>query len=260
MLAIRTVAVGWFVAALSAALPAQEQQPSPQQGVVQDKASITTDAPATDLFNGRDLTGWTPCNVPDGTFFARDGMIVTTGEPIGLLRTERMFENFIIEFDWRHMVSGGNSGLFIWANAMPAADSAFPRGIEIQILDPGFDRPGKNEWYTTHGDIFPVNGAELTLAGRVSKTGQRSFPREDRTLPSPQWNHYRVVANDGDISLSVNGVEVTIAQNAKPRKGYLMLEAEGSEAHFKNLRITELPSTNPSPDEVAESAPEAAAD
>ena len=37
----------------------------------------------------------------------------------------------------------------------------------------------------------------------------------------------------------------------RPRKGYLALESEGSECHFKNLRIKELPSTNPKPDEVA---------
>jgi hypothetical protein len=38
----------------------------------------------------------------------------------------------------------------------------------------------------------------------------------------------------------------------KPRKGYLALESEGSECHFKNLKIKELPSTNPKPDEVAD--------
>ena len=94
-------------------------------------------------------------------------------------------------------------------------------------------------------------GAALTLAGRISPNGQRSFPQEERTKPSPDWNHYRVVANNGDISLSVNGKEVTIAKAASPRKGYLMLESEGSEAHFRNVRIKELPSTNPRPEEIA---------
>ena len=113
---------------------------------------------------------------------------------------------------------------------------------------------GKNEWYSTHGDIFPVNGAELTLAGRISPNGKRSFPMEERTKPSPEWNHYRLVANNGDLSLSVNGKEVTVAKAASPRKGYLMLESEGGEAHFRNLRIKELPSTNPKPEEIANEA------
>jgi hypothetical protein len=37
-----------------------------------------------------------------------------------------------------------------------------------------------------------------------------------------------------------------------PRKGYLALESEGAECHFKNIRIKELPSTNPKPEEVAQ--------
>jgi hypothetical protein len=38
---------------------------------------------------------------------------------------------------------------------------------------------------------------------------------------------------------------------SRPRKGYICLEAEGSECHFRNLRIRELPSTHPEPDEIA---------
>jgi len=110
------------------------------------------------------------------------------------------------------------------------------------VLDPGFNVKGKNEWYSTHGDIFAVNGARLTVAGRISPNGQRSFPAEERTRPSPEWNHYRVAAINGDISLSVNGKEVTIARAAEPRKGYLMLESEGSECHFRNIVIRELAS------------------
>ena len=124
----------------------------------------------------------------------------------------------IIEFEWRHMQPAGNSGLFIWADGLPVTGSSFSRGIEIQVLDPGFNIPGKNEWYTVHGDIFAVNGAALTVAGRISPNGKRSFPTEDRTKSSPEWNHYRVVANNGDISLSVNDKVVTTAKAASPRR------------------------------------------
>ena len=123
------------------------------------------------LFNGKDLSGWVPCNIAPETFAVRDGMMVTTGSPVGTIRTEKMYENFIIDFEWRHMKPGGNSGLFVWADGLPVAGSPFSRGIEVQILDPGFNAKGKNEWYSTHGDIFPVNGAALTLAGRDHSRG-----------------------------------------------------------------------------------------
>jgi hypothetical protein len=56
------------------------------------------------------------------------------------------------------------------------------------------------------------------------------------------------------LRLSVNGKEVTVGKDCSPRKGYLCLESEGSECHFRNIRIRELPSTNPSPEEIADPA------
>lgn len=206
------------------------------------------------LFNGKDLSGWRPINVAPGTFSVSNGIIVCTGKPTGLFRTERQFENFIIEIDWRHMKSGGNAGLFVWSDGLPARGGPFPRGMEIQMLDNGFNVKGKNEWYTTHGDVFPVKGAVMTPCGRVSKTGARSFPAEELSRSSPEWNHYRLVANNGELLLSVNGKHVTTGRDASPRKGYLCLESEGSEVHFRNIRIQELPSTDPTPGEVADPA------
>ena len=204
-----------------------------------------------DMFNGKDLTGWVPINCAPDTFTARDDMIVSTGIPTGLLRTERHYENFEIELEWRHMKSGGNAGLFLWGDPITAQGTPFARGIEVQILDNGYSAKGKNEWYTTHGDIFPVHGASMTATGRTSDNGSRSFPTEDRCKDSPEWNQYRVVANDGEVRLSVNGKEVAVGKDCRPRKGYICLESEGSECHFRNVRIRELPSTNPEPDEIA---------
>jgi len=207
----------------------------------------------TPLFNGHDMSGWVREDGAEDTFTVRDGMIIDTGLPIGVIRSERMYENFILEFDWRHMKSGGNSGCFAWSDGLPHVGGPFPRGIEVQVLDPGFaaTHKGENEWYTCQGDLFPVQGATMTPFGRISKTGARSFPIEDRTKPSPEWNHYHLVANAGELRLSINGKEVTVGKDCVPRRGYLSLEAEGSEAHFKNLRIKELPSTHTPPEQTA---------
>ncbi|MBI3876977.1 MAG: DUF1080 domain-containing protein, partial [Verrucomicrobia bacterium] len=203
------------------------------------------------MFNGRDLTGWHQVNCAPETFFVRDNMIITTGIPTGTLRTDRMYENFIIELEWRHMKSGGNSGLFLWGDPITAPGTPFSRGIEVQILDDGYNAKGKNEWFTTQGDLFPIHGATMTPLGRISKNGARAFPTEDRTKSSPEWNHYRVVCTNGTISHSINGKEVTTAKDCIPRKGYLCLESEGSECQFRNLRLKELPSSNPPPEYVA---------
>ena len=54
--------------------------------------------------------------------------------------------------------------------------------------------------------------------------------------------------------LAVNGKVVSGGSACTPRKGYICLESEGSPVEFRNLRIKELPSTNPKPDEIAKPA------
>ena len=201
------------------------------------------------LFNGEDLFGWERVNCPPETFTVRDGMIICSGEPYGLLRTDRMYENFVLELEWRHMEPQGNSGLFIWSNPLPAVGQPFSRAIEVQILD------GRNtENYTSHGDIFGIHGATMEPRHPHPNGWMRSLPSEWRSNPSPEWNHYRVTCNDGAIALEVNGEEVNGATNAHFRKGYIILESEGAETHFRNLRIRELPSTGAGPDETAPEA------
>jgi hypothetical protein len=79
----------------------------------------------------------------------------------------------------------------------------------------------------------------------------RCLPSEYRAKGGGEWNHYHVEAKDGVIKLSVNGKEVSGVSECKPRKGYLALESEGAECHFKNIKIKELPSSNPKPEDVA---------
>ncbi len=200
------------------------------------------------LFNGRDLTGWVNANCAPETWSVRDGMIHCTGHPTGALRTERQYENFILELEWRHLESGGNSGVFIWGTPIAAPGVPFLRGIEVQVLDHGYatqyeKRHGKKgDWFTTHGDVFPIHGATMKPFGRHN--GERSFPSEERSKGFPEWNHYRIVCTNGVIRLSVNGKEVSGGENCNYRKGYLGLESEGAPVDFRNLRLKELPSSN----------------
>ncbi|MFM8337993.1 MAG: DUF1080 domain-containing protein [Opitutaceae bacterium] len=207
------------------------------------------------MFNGRDLNGWINANCAPETWSVRDGVIHCTGEPIGGLRTVRQYENFIVELEWRHLKRSGNSGFFVWGTPINAPGVPFLRGIEVQILDHGyaedFERRNgkKSDWFTTHGDVFAIHGASMKYVGKTN--GKRSFPTEDRSRPSPEWNHYRIVANNGSLRLHVNGKEVSGGDDANYRKGYLALESEGSPVEFRNIRIKELPSSGAGPDVTA---------
>jgi hypothetical protein len=203
----------------------------------------------TPLFNGKDLAGWVQVNCAAETFTVKDGIIVCTGIPTGVLRSDKQYENFILELEWKHLKPKGNSGLFIWSDPLPVTGKPFTRSIEVQILD-GLET--KN--YTSHGDVFAIQGATMKPDRPHPAGWMRCLPSEQRCKPAGEWNHYRVECNNGALKLAVNGKVVSGASECLPRKGYICLEAEGSETHFRNIKIKELPSTNPKPDEVAEVA------
>jgi sugar lactone lactonase YvrE len=77
----------------------------------------------------------------------------------------------------------------------------------------------------------------------------RCLPSERRARPAGEWNHYRVECKDGRLTLAVKGKVVSGGSNCVPRKGFICLESEGSECHFRNVRIQELPPSG-APDQV----------
>ena len=199
------------------------------------------------LFDGSTLQGWVNINCAPDTFGVREGMITSTGVPICEIRTERMYENFVLELEYQHVKPLGNAGVFVWADALPARGQPFERAIEVQVLD------GRNsETYTSHGDVFAIHGAVLTPDRPHPKGAMRSLPSEHRAKGPGEWNHYRITANKGTLKLAVNGKEVSGGYDISPRKGYIALESEGAPTLFRNVRIRELPSAGAlTPDQVA---------
>jgi 3-keto-disaccharide hydrolase len=198
------------------------------------------------LFNGHDLDGWVNVNCAPQTFSVSNGIIVSTGIPTGILRSDRQYENFELELEYRHVKTSGNAGLFVWADPITSPGVPFARAIEVQILD---GRNGEN--YTSHGDVFAIHGATFKPDRPHPGGWMRCLPSERRAHPAGQWNHYHVVCSNGVVRLSVNGKPVSGGTESRPRKGYVCLESEGSECHFRNIRVRELPSTHPETNEIA---------
>ena len=220
-------------------------------GAAQDRQ-----APAADgfvaMFNGKDLTGWDNVNCAPGTFFVKDGMIITTGKPTGYLRTDQQYENFIAEFEWFHAppnkgqrsaTPASSSGAIRsrpWAPATRAASRC-----RCWSISNWKDKKTGKVTATSQGDLFSIWGAKCKPDRPHPLGWERCLPSEDRCKGEYEWNHYRVEANNGVIKLAVNGKVVSGVSECNPRKGYLALESEGSECRFKNLKIKELPSTQP---------------
>jgi hypothetical protein len=192
-----------------------------------------------------------PVNGDPETWSFKEGIIACTGQPVGVMRTAKQYTNFELVIQWRHLQSGGNSGVFVWASEEALTNLPRgrlpPGGIEVQVLDHGYTEKfekssgKKADWFSTNGDVFPVGTSKMKPFPPLSPNGQRSFPRKTLSLGTPEWNHYYVRGINGEIRLWVNGEEVSGGNQCEPNHGYLCLESEGAPVEFKNFRIRELP-------------------
>ena len=190
------------------------------------------------LFNGKNLNGWIDVNTSKETWKVKNGTLICSGKPIGVMRTERQYENFILEVEWKHMEAGGNSGVFIWSEGTPFENDPLTKAIEVQMLELDWANQHNETDAYVHGELFPTMGMK---AIPDNPRGTRSKSIEKRCKGKGEWNKYVVVCVDGTVKLSVNGKFVNGLRGSERKKGYICLEAEGAEIHFRNVRIMELP-------------------
>ena len=162
------------------------------------------------LFNGKDLTGWSP--VHDVTFVVTNGNLQLV-KGIGWLRTEKQFSDFIFEAEWRALGPDYDSGFFIRAG-----------------LD-GEPWP-KNAWQ--------VNLKDNSLGGLV-KGSKTVVPSETPRMPVGKWIKFRLEVRGKKVSLDVDGERAWEFSELDADRGYLGIQAENKVFEFRNLRVLELP-------------------
>ena len=198
------------------------------------------------IISGENVEGvavnWIQVNTEADTWKVKGNKIICSGHPIGVIRSEKSYENFLLHIEWKHMEPGGNSGTFVWSNAEPG-DNLLPNGVEVQMLELDWvnlnTRDGKTPPVAyVHGEIFGVGGVETVPD---NPRGRRSKSVENRCKGKGEWNTYDVVCVDGTIKLSVNGKFVNGISKATQKEGFICLESEGAEIHFRNIRIIQLP-------------------
>lgn len=235
----RLVLASLLAVAVPAALHAEEP--------VAAKAGIDGQGPG---FRDLTLEDFENVNCDDDTWSYKDGTFHCTGQPVGVIRSKKEITNFELVVHWRHLKSGGNSGVFCWVppkSLEGLKKGGLPHGIEVQVLDHGYAEQyekstgKKPDWFTTNGDVFPVGVSNMKPFAPVAPDGRRSFPTKNLSKGINQWNHYYVRAINGEVRLWVNGEEVSGGTECDPKTGFLCLESEGSPVEFKGLRIRELP-------------------
>ncbi len=199
------------------------------------------------LFNGRDLTGW-HADVPDrdsssrvrNPFIARNGLLVSLGEPRGHLITDSSYRDYRLEVEYRFPGKPGNAGVLVHASTPRALYAMFPRSIEVQmesgnagdfwtivedirVPDMERRRGPPSEWGTTEGKARRI----LNLTDKSEK-------------PVGQWNTMVIEAVGRTIKVWVNDDLVNSGFDATADHGQIALQSEGSEVEFRKLLLTHL--------------------
>lgn len=183
------------------------------------------------LFNGKDLNNWTFFLNDNGkmedVWEVKDGMIICKGSPAGYIRTKESYKNFVLHLDWRFnpvTKKAGNSGVLMH---IQAPDKVWPRSIEAQLQS------------ERAGDFWNIEEMKMTTdASRLKGRNTRHLRANEQ--PVGLWNHYEIIMNDGTVTLSVNGDVVNSATDIEGLGGFIGLQSEGTEIHFKNVRVVPI--------------------
>jgi hypothetical protein len=189
----------------------------------------------TELFNGKDLTGWTLVKGRGKGYVVENGVLVCPEDGGGNLFTEKEYSDFTLRLEWR-LWDGGNNGVGIRA---PLEGDAAYVGMEIQVLDEASEKykkpPGLRPQQMT-GSVYDVFAAK---SGHVKRDGQ--------------WNTYEIVAKGRKIKVTLNGVVITdvdldsVKDEAVLKKhpglarksGHIGFLGHGTRVEFRNIRIKE---------------------
>lgn len=183
------------------------------------------------LFDGSSLDAW-QAFLPGGEDPARTWSIVgddlvCEGQPIGYLHTRDVFENFVLELEWRFLPGRepGNSGVLLRLNG---EHKVWPRSIEAQLQ------------HLNAGDIWNIEA--MDLAPDPSRTSGRrtakALPGNER--PHGEWNRYRIVLDRDRLTLEVNGQVQNQATWAEEVAGPIALQSEGAPIAFRRVVLTPI--------------------
>lgn len=228
------------------------------------------------LFNGKDLSGWTikiatrPLNENYAdTFRVQDGVLKVSydgyekfDQRFGHLYTSQPYSNYILRLEYRITGKASadaphwaqlNSGVMIHSQSPLSMrlEQAFPVSMEFQFLAVGATAGTQTGNAVTPGTNLELNGKVLT---------DHIIESKSKLFPVDEWVTAEIeVRGNEEVVQRINGAEVLRYQHPQldPRDpdaqrllaagaplqlsfGHIALQAEGQPIWFRNIRIRQL--------------------
>ena len=208
--------------------------------------AISQEKPVS-LFNGENLDGWhidvpEMDSVPDARnpFIVRKGMLVSLGTPQGHIITDKEYENFRLEIEYRFAGEPGNCGVLVFASTPRSLYKMFPKSIEVQMMH---ENAG-DFWCIvediTTDDMEERRGPKAEWGITEGKKRRIMNLTDGSEKPLGEWNSMTIECSENTIKAWVNGDLVNYGYNAMVSKGQIALQAEGSEVEFRKIVLTPI--------------------
>jgi hypothetical protein len=199
------------------------------------------------LFNNTDLSGW-HADVPDmdkepalkSPFLIRDGLLVSLGKPGGHLITDKQFQNYKLQVEYRFASTPGNCGVLVHASKPRALYNMFPQSIEIQM-----ENKDAGDFWCIVEDIKVPD-----MEGRRGPKDQWGITegRNRRIInltdgsenPVGEWNTMVIECTGNEIKVWVNNDMVNYGFDCTADRGQIAIQAEGSEVEFRKILLTPI--------------------
>ena len=190
----------------------------------------------TVLFNGKNLDNWSiylddPDVDPGDVFWVEDGILNTSGEPFGYLRTKESYSNYKLHVEWRWPGEPTNSGVFLHVQGK---DRIFPHCIEAQLMH---ERAGDFVLMGAGAGVTVKDSAYLVTSDERFYMSVPKFEDSSELTPG-EWNIYDITSVDGNLEIVVNGVLQNTATDITMNEGNIALQSEGSPIQFRNVYLT----------------------
>ena len=197
------------------------------------KPEATAPSAKVELFNGKDLTGWTSFlkgGAPAAeTWSVKDGLLVCTGKPNGFLRTAKSYKQYKFTVEWR-FTKPGNTGVVVH---MSQPDAIWPKSIECQGM------------HKSQGDFYLWSGATakegVAMKGKDGAVrGYRIGKQADAEKPAGEWNTFTTICDKDTVTILVNGKEVNKATGLNLTEGAIGLQSEGGAFEVRRCTLEPL--------------------
>lgn len=182
----------------------------------------TTDQQSVELFNGKDLSGWTIHGTEK--WYVEDGNIICESGPdkgYGYLATNASYQDFDLTLQFKQEADG-NSGVFFRSSLEGTKIS----GWQTEVAPPGHDTGGIYESYGRGWLIKPE-------------------PEKDAALKMGEWNTMRIRVVGDVVTTWLNGQQMIQLQDQKigAAQGKIALQIHdggGIKVRWKEISLQKL--------------------